>query len=176
MGAKLTCGPTLKWTYYPVGNKWKFSKLYPPTWVIIGIRVKNFNVDPPWWTYVQRTMPGISSLFLPLEDCISDVFIPAITGRCSMSPVERDMLALPVRFGGLGISNPVECCDREYQSSLHITRQLSNLIFQQEQDLSLFSPDNQITLILWNVQKNCSWKRSANWLCHPWRILKPRDA
>ncbi len=64
-----------------------------------------------------------------------------------MSPVERDMLALPVRFGGLGLTNPVECCEPEYQASKHITQELSSLIFQQNQDLSLFNTDNQISLI-----------------------------
>ena len=32
------------------------------------------------WTYVQRTIPGISQLFLPLEEAISEKLIPAITG------------------------------------------------------------------------------------------------
>jgi len=98
------------------------------------------------WTYVQRTMAGISTLFSPLEECISEVLIPAITGR-SVSPQERNMLALPVRFGGLGLTNPVECCDREYQASTHITTELSSLIFQQNQDLSLFNFENQRSLI-----------------------------
>ena len=33
------------------------------------------------WTYIQRTIPGISSLFGPLEEAIKENLIPAIIGR-----------------------------------------------------------------------------------------------
>ena len=42
------------------------------------------------------------------EMCIRDrVLILSITER-NCSPAERDLLELPVRFGGLGFLNPVE--------------------------------------------------------------------
>ena len=62
------------------------------------------------WSFIQRTIGGISSLFTPLEECIRDVFIPAVVGR-RVSDLERKYLSLPVRYGGLGIANPVEICD-----------------------------------------------------------------
>ena len=68
------------------------------------------------WAFIQRTTPGISSLFSPLEECIREKFIPAVLGR-SVSDLERRMISLPVRYGGLGISNPVEVCEREYHTS-----------------------------------------------------------
>ena len=46
------------------------------------------------------------------------------------------MLALPLRFGGLGIQNPTKTADSEYQASKRITSQLTELIFNQDQDLS----------------------------------------
>ena len=33
------------------------------------------------WCYIQRTIEGISELFKPLEDAISQSLIPAILGR-----------------------------------------------------------------------------------------------
>ena len=39
-------------------------------------------------------------------------------------------------FGGLGIQNPTKTADREYQASKRITSQLTELIFNQDQDLS----------------------------------------
>ena len=92
------------------------------------------------WVFVQRTVPGISDLFIPLEECIRQVLIPAIVGR-KVSDDERKILSLPVRLGGLGISNPVETADREYDASCFITEDLSSLILRQEQDLSLYNPD-----------------------------------
>ena len=49
------------------------------------------------WTYVQRTISGISMLFQPLEDAISirDKLLPAIIGR-EVSDIERQMLDLGV--------------------------------------------------------------------------------
>ena len=56
---------------------------------------------------MQRTIPNISTLFQPLEDTIREKLIPAIVGS-RISDIERRFLALPVRFGGIGILNPVE--------------------------------------------------------------------
>ena len=58
------------------------------------------------WCFVQRTIPEISHLFEPLEGVIRDNLIPAIVGK-TVSDIERRMLDLSVRFGGIGIQNPV---------------------------------------------------------------------
>ena len=89
------------------------------------------------WTFVQRTVPGTKHLFEPLERCIRDTLIPAIIGR-SVSDEERVFISLPVRLGGLGIFNPTETAEREYDASHYITENLSQLILQQQQDLSLY--------------------------------------
>ena len=98
------------------------------------------------WTFVQRTIPNCSSLFMPLEDCIKNTFIPAILGR-QISDLERVILSLPVRFGGLGIANPVENSDREYAASQRITQNLSDLIIQQQQDLSQYNQESTLQTI-----------------------------
>ena len=72
------------------------------------------------WCFVQRTISDISHLFQPLEDVIRDKFIPAVVGR-AVSDIERRMLALPVRFGGIGIQNPVKTADIEHSNSIRIT-------------------------------------------------------
>ena len=82
------------------------------------------------WTFVQRTIQGISHLFQPLEDIIRSDFIPALVGK-DISDLERSIFALPVRFGGLGIANPVENCDKEYAASLIVTEDLSMLMVNQ---------------------------------------------
>ena len=64
------------------------------------------------WTYLSRTIPGVSDLFQPLEDTIHQVFIPSLTGCAPPSKLTRDLLALPVRVGGLGLVNPTETSDK----------------------------------------------------------------
>ena len=73
------------------------------------------------WTYLLRTLPGIEDLLQPLEHAIADVLIPSITDHHCTTPSERDLLALPVRSGGLGIINPSRDADLQYQGSLKTT-------------------------------------------------------
>ena len=87
------------------------------------------------WTFVQRTVCNTSKLFQPLEDVIRQVLLPAIVGR-AISDSERNMIALPMRYGGLGIQNPVEIADREYFTSKKITEKLTDHIYAQHLDLT----------------------------------------
>ena len=59
------------------------------------------------WSYISRTIPDIQDLLHPLEMAIQQHFIPALTGREACSVAERDLLALPVRLGGMGLVNPM---------------------------------------------------------------------
>ena len=68
------------------------------------------------WTHFQRTVPDASELFEPLENAIRDQLIPALLGR-EVSDVERQILALPIRHGGLGLIAPRETAKTEYEHS-----------------------------------------------------------
>ena len=48
-------------------------------------------------------------------------------------------MALPVRYGGLGVGNPVQECDWEYDASIKITSGLKELIKRQVQDYDLIN-------------------------------------
>ena len=82
------------------------------------------------WTFLQRTVKGVSQLFIPLEQTIFDKLLPAIVGR-TLSNHEKRLLELPVRYGGLGIKNPRTCADEEYKNSLYVTEELTELIYHQ---------------------------------------------
>ena len=86
------------------------------------------------WCFMQRTISHISHLFQPLEDVLRERLIPAIVGR-KVSDLERRILALPVRFGGLGILNPVDTADIEFETSIKITAILKQMIYNQETTL-----------------------------------------
>lgn len=86
------------------------------------------------WTYFFRTLPDIQDLLEPLENAISQVFIPAITEhRCKQ--LDRDILALPVRLGGLCLGNPSREASREYASSVKVTTPLVEHIVSQTHQL-----------------------------------------
>ena len=86
------------------------------------------------WTYFLRTLPDIQDLLVPLEEAIAQVLIPAILER-KCSQLDRDILALPVRLGGLGMANPCHEAAREHASSIKVTSPLVEQIMNQSHQL-----------------------------------------
>ena len=85
------------------------------------------------WKYLQRIMGDISHLFEPLEETIRTKFIPAVCGK-AVSDVQRRILSLPCRLGGLGLENPVRSADFEFSLATEMSANLVNLILQQNMD------------------------------------------
>ena len=79
-------------------------------------------------------MHGVDALFESIEQAIRNTLIPAICGR-PVSELERSLLALPYRHGGLGIRNPVETASCAYEASVRITQPLADLIVAQNMNL-----------------------------------------
>ena len=62
----------------------------------------------------------IGYLLQPLEDTIRQKFLTSLTGQNSFNDVTRQLMALPVRLGGLGITNPSTDASSQYESSMMI--------------------------------------------------------
>ena len=83
------------------------------------------------WTFLMRTIPDFSDLFQLLEDAITYQLLPSLTGRSSFSDVERELLALPTRHGGLGILQPARSAGRQFEVCSEVTAPLVNLVLSQ---------------------------------------------
>ena len=94
------------------------------------------------WTYLARTTPHIEDLIKPLEEAIRRVFIPNLTGRNAFNNTERDMLALPPRLGGLGISDPSKKSALHYSTCETISAPLVRLILDQSEE---YTPEVKAT-------------------------------
>jgi len=68
------------------------------------------------WAFLMRAVPGCGPLFLELEHAIQH-FLPTIFGM-EISTAERDLFALPLQFGGLGMGNPVSMASCLFDSSV----------------------------------------------------------
>ena len=68
------------------------------------------------------------------------MLIPAITER-KYNQLDRNILALPVRLGGLGLENPSFEARREYTSSVKVTKPLMEQIVSQSHQL----PEDSLT-------------------------------
>ena len=55
----------------------------------------------------------------------------------AVSDIERDIIALPQRHGGLGIRNPVKTCKDRYD--------LTRMIYNQDTDLSMLNKELVMT-------------------------------
>ena len=75
-------------------------------------------------------MAGTSEMFKPLEDVIRADFIRALLRR-EVNDLERDMLSLPARLGGMGIYKPAEECLIANTNSIYISDPLVRLIQRQ---------------------------------------------
>ena len=116
------------------------------------------------WSFIARTMPNTASLFQPLEEVITCRLIPAITGRQPPGDLERSMLALPCRDGGMGLTNPITLSS-QYDSSIKITQPLVERIIMQ--DSSMDGVQSAMKLVKTQVRKqvrDCSKAQATSLL------------
>ena len=84
---------------------------------------------PAIFTNYFGTLPNIEDLLKPLERA-SDELIPSMVDhKCTQ--LERDVLSLPVRLGGLGFTNPTQKANPELQASVNVTATLAERIMSQ---------------------------------------------
>ena len=79
----------------------------------------------------MRTIPDIANQLTLLDEVISTEFIPAITGGNTCSSIERKLLSLPTKLGGLGIPMFVDSSIIEYNNSIVVSENLTNNIINQ---------------------------------------------
>ena len=72
----------------------------------------------------------------PVENAIRQRFLPSLTGQNAFNDADRDLEALPVRFGGLGIIDPCRQSTTNNNASEKITAPLVALILQQSHTYS----------------------------------------
>ena len=88
------------------------------------------------WNYLMRSTPCSSEFLAPIEAIIRNNFIPALTGRSAISDVERELMTLPCRLGGLGIPDVTSSSPAHFQASKDICSPMVSLILQQQHKLT----------------------------------------
>ena len=71
--------------------------------------------------YLEHYLIGIGGLLSPLEQGIQLHLLPCLTGKNTFSDVERQLILLPSRLGGLGIIDPGVSDAYQFDSSQQIT-------------------------------------------------------
>ena len=116
----------------------KITKFYPqPAYCTFtpGFRQK--------LNYFIRTIPNISHLLQPIENIIWVEFITFLFEGRTCYDEERQLLFLPVKLGGMGITNITSISDIEYQNSEKTTKNLVHKIKKKEPVLTSANSSNQ---------------------------------
>ncbi len=82
------------------------------------------------YTHFLRTIFNIDSNLEQIDTILTDKFIPALFGR-ELTSIERELVALPVKEGGMGIKEVSKCSTVSYQVSKDITAPLVKQIVDQ---------------------------------------------
>lgn len=88
------------------------------------------------WSHVIRTTPSIGHLLQPLEDAIRMNLIPGLTDGPPPNDLDRSLLALPARLGGIALKNPAADTESIYTASLKISDPLKEAIISNTSDYS----------------------------------------
>ena len=86
------------------------------------------------YTYFMRTLHNISENLKPIDKVLEEQFLPALFGR-EITDDDRELLALPVKEGGLGIRRIHDNSQQNYATSKHITTPLIIEIIKQSDSL-----------------------------------------
>ena len=95
------------------------------------------------WQFLQRVVSDCGDLFAPLDDVLTSTFLPAVFG-CEVTPLERLLFSLPVRFGGLGVYRPQ--CTAEF--SFTASRNATQVIVQALHGVRCFEVDRHEETVL----------------------------
>ena len=111
------------------------------------------------YNYVMRTIPNISDDLKPLDDAIRNTFIKAVFNGYICNDIEMKLLALSIKFGGMGIVMPSEICDDEYQNSLKVIEHTKMKTIQREMR---YDHDTNSKKIKQNIKNSKRQKHQRN--------------
>jgi hypothetical protein len=108
-------------------------------------------------------MRTVKDLMQPLEKVIREKFIPnLLDDKTPISDDMRSLYALPGRFNGLGLDNPIEDATPKYIESVQVTQQLVNLLVAGEPKLLIDEEKLQKTKKEIKEQRNLRHKTTAS--------------
>ena len=95
-------------------------------------------------TYFLRTIPGIEEELKKLDETIRHKLIPAFTGGHIVNDLERMILSLPPRLGGMGFKIFSEEATHLHRDSMSATSELQNQILGTDDDAPILKSRSAI--------------------------------
>ena len=85
----------------------------------------------------MRTIPNISENLKVLDTAITDHFIAALFKNDRFNDLKRELLALPIKYGGLDLIIPSKLSDVHHENSRNITKSLTDHVINQRKILNI---------------------------------------
>ena len=86
------------------------------------------------FTYLKRTTDDFRDYLTPIEELLTNTFIPTLFGRkCAFPSYAGSLFTLPPHDRGLDISSPTEESKQQLEGSIHIAKPHLDAIASQEQ-------------------------------------------
>ena len=92
----------------------------------------------------MRTISGAFTQFKRLDEVVQSEFIPVITGGVFCNEMERKLITLPPKLGGLGIPIFAEISNDGFENTIMLTECFSTKIINQ---MHQYEPDEEIQTI-----------------------------
>ena len=93
----------------------------------------------------MRVTNAGEDFWLPLEEVLRGNFLPKLTGRPAFSNTERELLSLPPRLGGIGVTNPMRAKIVQIEASRKVTEPLvASLLKEMEEPVEVLTHETQI--------------------------------
>jgi len=114
------------------------------------------------FTYFKRTIPDFGTYLKPIQELLDEKLLPVLFGYETSFPTHLlNLFSLPVKNGGLGITNVIEDSELQFEGSIHITSLQTEDIINQSKHLSFqdregFSQKDKIDQH--NLRKNAKLK------------------
>ena len=89
------------------------------------------------FTYFMRTIPNISENMKKLDQVIDEILITAIFNGKRLSELDRQLIALPVKCGGMAMPIVSTMSDVQYSNSRSLTNNLVSSIVKQNEVLDI---------------------------------------
>ena len=112
------------------------------------------------FNYFLRTLDDIGEELRPLDEVITSKLIPSIVGS-QLSEVERSLVSLPVRLGGMGIESPSSIASDEYSRSKQMTGPLAAIIALQGISLPDVNEVDQIRRVTFRQKSDALKQKSV---------------
>ena len=127
------------------------------------------------WQFLHRVIPGIGDLFVPVEEALTKHFFPALAGKVDLSETPRELFALPVKFAGIAIPNPVTSAETNYKDSTLVCSHLIRALRGQE----VFNPSKHMetrtaVIHICKDRKADEYESKYTELSSEWDVLKKR--